>query len=135
MKTYTVLFAEDVPFYGTVEIEAADDDAALEIAKSCDVSDAATDPEWCNSACKRIVRIEDAERLTVAEDISLDDCFLRYGGEKDRLLCEAAPELLSALKQILENGSMHDDGTFVVNEGTGIEEAYAAIAKASRGSQ
>ena len=45
-------------------------------------------------------------------------------------LIAAAPELLSALQTILACGSMHDDGSFVVNEGNGIEEAYAAIAKA-----
>ena len=28
LKTYTVLFAEDVPHYGTAEIAAPDDDAA-----------------------------------------------------------------------------------------------------------
>jgi hypothetical protein len=37
MKTYTVLFAEDVPHYGAAEIEAEDDAAALEAAKAYDL--------------------------------------------------------------------------------------------------
>jgi hypothetical protein len=32
MRTYTVLYAEDVPHYGTREFEAADDDPALQRA-------------------------------------------------------------------------------------------------------
>jgi hypothetical protein len=47
-----------------------------------------------------------------------------------RRLQDAAPKLLAALETILANGSMHDDGSFVVNEGNGIEEAYSAIAEA-----
>lgn len=51
-------------------------------------------------------------------------------GMAKRRLKDAAPKLLAALETILANGSMHDDGSFVVNEGNGIEEAYVAIAKA-----
>ena len=35
LKTYTVLFARDIPHYGTAEIEAESDEAALAAAKAC----------------------------------------------------------------------------------------------------
>jgi hypothetical protein len=38
MKTYSVLFAEDVSHYGTVEIEAGNDHAALDAARAYDFS-------------------------------------------------------------------------------------------------
>lgn len=96
MKTYSALFAEDVPHYGVVEIEANDDEAALEAAKTVDVSVAADDPEWENAVCRRIVYLTDSDGRTVAEDVSLDDTFMRYGGEREYRLCQAAPELLDA---------------------------------------
>ena len=34
MKTYTVLFAQDVPHYGTVKIEAENDEGALAEARA-----------------------------------------------------------------------------------------------------
>jgi hypothetical protein len=34
MKTYTVIFAQDVPHYGSVEIEAKNDEAAIRRAKA-----------------------------------------------------------------------------------------------------
>jgi hypothetical protein len=62
MKTYTVLFAEDVPHYGTAEIQAENDAAAIEAAKAYDLSAVTTDAEWGNSACKRIVDINRLHR-------------------------------------------------------------------------
>ena len=133
MKTYTVLFAEDVPHYGTAEIQAEDDAAALEAARTYDLSEVTNDAEWENSACKRIVWIEGPDGNTVAEDISLDDCFLRYGGEKDRLLCEAAPEMLEALElceDVLSELARSDDGTPSISA---LNMARAAIARANGG--
>ena len=66
MKTYSVLFAEDVPHYGSVEIEAENDAGALDAARGYDLSEVTTDPEWENSVCRRIVHIEDAAFATVA---------------------------------------------------------------------
>jgi hypothetical protein len=96
MKTYSVLFAEDVPHYGVAQIEANDHAAALEAAKAYDLSQVTNHGEWGNSACRRIVHIEDAEGNIVIDGIALDDCFLRYGGDNERRLCDAAPELLEA---------------------------------------
>jgi hypothetical protein len=100
MKTYNVLLAEDVPHYGTARITAASPAEALEAARGLDTGDHCTDADWRNAVCRRIVHIEAEEGTIVAEDIALDRCFLRYGGEPDRLLCDAAPRLLDALTKI-----------------------------------
>lgn len=102
MKTYTVLYAEDVPHYGVAGITANDDTAAIAAAKRQDVGTVAVDPDYENSACKRIVHIEDDTGRIIATDIALDSVFLRYGGEPERRLCDAAPDLLVALRRIAE---------------------------------
>jgi hypothetical protein len=56
MKTYSILYAEDVPGYGTVEVTAENDEAGISQAKELDFGDIQLDPEWNNGACKRIVR-------------------------------------------------------------------------------
>lgn len=74
MKTYTVLYAEDVPHYGTREFEVADDTLAIERAKAITpeaLSNYTNDPEYSNSRCRRIVHIEGPEGI-IAEDIYLD---------------------------------------------------------------
>jgi hypothetical protein len=114
MKTYIVLFAEDVPCYGSAAIEAENDAAALEAAKAFKLSDVTTDPSWDLSVCKRIVNIEDPEGNIIAEEISLEDCFLRYGGERERILCDAAPAMVEALEvceDVLSDVARLDDGT------------------------
>ena len=73
MKTYTVLYAEDVPHYGTREFEVADDTLAIERAKGITpeaLSNYTNDPEYNNSRCRRIVHIEGPEGI-IAEDIYL----------------------------------------------------------------
>jgi hypothetical protein len=130
MKTYSVLFAEDVPHYGSAAIEAEDDADALERAKAFDLSDVTTDPEWENSVSKRIVFIEDPDGNTVFNDIPLDDYDLRYGGDKVRRLCDAAPALLEALElceDVLSELARSDDGTPSISA---LQLARAAIAKA-----
>lgn len=90
MKTYTVLYAEDVPHYGTREIEAADDDLAL--ARAADITSEAmseytNDPDHNNPRCRRIVYMEGPEGI-IAEDIYFD--------QVDRLR-EFGPALAEAL--------------------------------------
>ncbi len=73
MKTYTVLYAEDVPHYGTREFEVADDTVAIERAKAITpeaLSNYTKDPEYNNSRCRRIVHIEGPEGI-IAEDVYL----------------------------------------------------------------
>ena len=113
MKTYSVLYAEDVPHYATFEIEADDDGEALERSKSHDYGDAALEAEWNNPVCKRIVHIEDPEGKIVGNDIALDNTFLRDGGEPDRKLCEAAASLLQALKLARNPHWVHNAGITV----------------------
>ena len=100
MKTYTILYAEEVPHYGIADIEAPDDDAAIEIAKQRSVGSVAIDPDYENAVLKRIVHIEDEEGHIVAHDIALDNCFLRYGGKAEERLLDIAPKLLESLRAI-----------------------------------
>jgi hypothetical protein len=135
MKTYSVLFAEDVPHYGTAQIEAESDADALEAAKAYDLSEVANDPEWENSVCRRIVYIEDPDGNSFAHDVPLDDYSLRSGGDKDRALCDAAPDMLHALETAEEQLSMYcagDDGRDMEAH-RALENVRAAIAKAKGG--
>ena len=114
MKRYTVLYAEDVPHYGLTEIEAADAADALAAAKTADYSELFMEPEWSNAVCRRIVEIVDEDDRVVCEEIALDDCVLRFGGDKERRLCDAAPELLAVLKEAstiswVHNAAITDD--------------------------
>ena len=91
-----------MPHCGVVEIEAQDDAAVLKAATAYDFSGVATDAEWQNSGCRRIVHVKDSDGNILHEDVPLDACFIRYGGEKDRTLCDAAPQLLKALRMCEE---------------------------------
>jgi hypothetical protein len=99
MKTYTVLYAEDVPHYGQAEIEATDNDAAIEAARKVHAEGSLDlyDPDWDNAICKRIVHIEDQNGEIIAEDIPVDSYYLSHG-EPQRRLCEAAEAMLEALE-------------------------------------
>ena len=87
MKTYTVLYAEDVPHYGQAEIEATDDDAAIEAARKVHAEGSLDlyDPDWDNAICKRIVHIEDQNGEIIAEDIPVDSYYLSHGEPQRRL--------------------------------------------------
>ena len=100
LKTYSVLFAEDVPHYGFAEIEAEDDVAALEAAKAYDLSEVTVDPEWENTVSKRIVHIEDpAGNNDQAYDVPLDDYSLRFRRREVIVGCAMLPpEMLKALE-------------------------------------
>jgi hypothetical protein len=132
MKTYSVLFAEDIPHYGIAHIKAKNDADALKAAKAYDLSEVAHDPEWGNSVCKRIVHIEDPKGKIVAEDVALDGFFLRDGGDKERLLCDAASDLLKALQTILPAYAdlLRATGASL-DACEGYQAARAAVAKAT----
>src|SRR5580658_4769949 len=100
MKTYTVLFAEDVPHYCTVDIEAESREQAIEKAKDHPNTGNLNfdDPDWNNPVCFRIVHIEDEKGDTVIDDIPLDNYFVRGGGDPDRRLCDNAEDMLKALE-------------------------------------
>ena len=121
MKTYTVLYAEDVPHYGSHDIKAKNDQAAIEAA-----IDAARD--WDGSFCARIVHIEDPDGNIIEQDRPLDDYFLPSGGESDRRLCDSAKELLEALETLMEKA---DDLISAIDGTTGQFEAEVAALSAA----
>jgi hypothetical protein len=112
MKTYTALFAEDVSYYCTVEIQAETDEQAITQAKeypgkfNMDFDD----PDWNNPVCQRIVHMLDGNSAEIANDVSLDDYFLRSGGKRDRQLCEASADMLRVLKLAKNPHWVHNAG-------------------------
>jgi hypothetical protein len=72
MKTYIALYAEDVRHYSTVEIQAVDTVEAIAKARSYDLTDVPTNPDWHNVVCHRIVEVTDEDENIVAEFIPLD---------------------------------------------------------------
>ena len=97
MKTYIALYAEDVPHYGTVEIEAENDAEAIAKAKAGPFE--TDDPDWDNTVCKRIVHIEDPEGKLIAVDVPLDDYMLSRAAEDLRLKIGATGEMLLVLER------------------------------------
>ena len=95
-RRYAVVFAEDVPHYARVEIEAEDDSHALRVARAYDTHSLDYEASWGDAVCRRIVSIEDAGGADVARDVALDDFFLR-NGEADRARCDASATMLAAL--------------------------------------
>jgi hypothetical protein len=87
MKTYTVLFAVDVPHYGSHDIKAEDDQAAIVAAEALyrRLGVPCPDPSWEYAACARIVHIEAPDGTIIVSDKALDNHFLRSGGEADTL--------------------------------------------------
>ena len=79
MKTYTILLAQNIPHYGTTEIQAADAAEAVERAKDLDFDNfLLIEPDWENPVCRRIVSITDDTGVEVAHDIVLDGYVLRH---------------------------------------------------------
>jgi hypothetical protein len=102
MKTYSILYAEEVPHYTAHEIEAETDEQAIELAKAFNWAELPSDPDYHSAVLRRIVHIEDdGTGENIEESLALDEWFLRCGKEQRRL-CDAAPELLKALRAIAE---------------------------------
>ena len=102
MKTYTILYAEDVPHYGTVEIEADNDAEAIAKARAIsdeDLGNTTIDPDHGSSVCKRIVHIQDAEGNDVAHDLRLDNYSLELVTDEDINIRNHAKKLLEALER------------------------------------
>ena len=101
MKTFTIHLAQDVPHYGSLEIEAESAQQALDKLRERDLEElldeTVYDPAWENYVCPRIVSIEDEHGNSSFEDTPLGDTFLRYGGKAGRLRCDAASDMLDAL--------------------------------------
>ncbi len=98
MKKYEILYAQDVPHYGTVELEAENDAAIVEAAKAywnATDLDPVDDPDWNNPVCKRIVVIRDEAGNEIANDVRCDDYNLEYITDEDRTMGIAYPLLPS----------------------------------------
>lgn len=90
MKSYVVLYAEDIPHYGVREFSVADDELAIQ--RAIDITPASmsaytNDPDHVNPQFRRIVHIEGPDGI-IAEDIYLD--------KRDRVAA-AATDMLAAL--------------------------------------
>lgn len=142
MPIYQVLYAEDVPHYGTADIEAETDEAAITAARDFDFSDTAIDPEHSYTGLKRIIHIQSHDGRIIAEDIALDDMHVRYGGEADRLLCDAARDMLQTLRFIAGHARLAasnygaDETESIFNRNSSfaniVRRAERAIARAER---
>jgi hypothetical protein len=103
MKTYSVLYAQDVPHYAYAEIQARGPKDALAKARKFETDIATSyEPDWDSSVSRRIVHIEAPNGKIVAEDIPLDQYHLRNGGDPDRRLCDAAAAMLAAPEALIE---------------------------------
>lgn len=111
MKTYTALFAQDIPHYGSVEIEAKNDADALRRAKKYwrDVNIGAepwplNDAQYDSAVSARIVLIYDEadERREMAHDVRLDDyILLRARTARDERTLGNAKAIFNALQSVM----------------------------------
>jgi hypothetical protein len=102
VSTFTVLYAVNVPHYGQLQIEAGTKAEAIVTAKSRDPAEICGERDRSSAACARIVSIIDHSGRSIAEGITLDGAFLRYGGRPAWLLCENAPAMLESLQKMID---------------------------------
>lgn len=103
MKTYSVIYAEDVPHYAGGEIPARSPKQAIAKARKVDTDTfTAFDPDWSNAVCRRIVTITDPKGKTIAEDIRLDNYSLELGTDEELRIREHAGKLIIALERAFE---------------------------------
>lgn len=109
MKTYTVLFAQDVPHYGQVEITATGDDDALAKARAHwdrvqrgEEPWPLTEAQYDNAVLDRIVEITDESYRQTAADIRLDTYVLTIAPtELSASLIRNATPMHAALEEII----------------------------------
>jgi hypothetical protein len=102
MKTYTILYAQDIPHYGSVELEAESDEHVIDAARAhWDAAklDPVNDPDWNNPVCKRIVEISDEAGRSIANDLRLDNYYLDCAADEEITIRKHARELLEALER------------------------------------
>jgi hypothetical protein len=98
MKTYTVIYAEDVPHYALGEVEARGQKDAVAKARKLDTDTfTAYDPDWSGAVSRRIVSIEDPDGSIVAHDIPLDNYVLYNADTDKRFKLDAAEAMFEAL--------------------------------------
>jgi len=128
MKTYTIIYAQDIPHYGCVELEAESDEKIVEAARAyweATELDPVDDPDWSNPVSKRIVEITDEAGGTIAHDVRLDNYSLERGTDEEIAIRDAAPELLRQLEHLA--GACEHFAPEILTT-----EARAVIAKARR---
>jgi hypothetical protein len=133
MKTYTVLYAADIPHYATFEVQATSTEEAILAAKAqIDYGKVfLEDPDWDGSILERIINIEDDTGGIVAHDIPLDGLSL-LNGDHSRLLYEAAPALIHALRLCREQLSLYvADGDQSSEDKEALDLAQVAIQQAT----
>ncbi|BBU33362.1 hypothetical protein BTHE68_70960 (plasmid) [Burkholderia sp. THE68] len=101
MSNFTVVYAVNVPHYGKTQIEAATAAEAIAVAKHRDPAEICTEHDHSSASCARIVSIFDDAGRSIAEGVTLDGAFIRYGGRTAWLLCEASPALLESLQRMV----------------------------------
>jgi hypothetical protein len=134
MKKYEITYAQDIPHYGTVELEAASDGEIVAAAKaywSTTENDPVDDPDWNNPVRKRIVVIRDEAGNEVANDVRCDSYDIAHGSDEDLRIREHAKDLLEALERAhvcldrIADRLLYEEGqpvTFL--ETRDIEETY-----------
>jgi hypothetical protein len=113
MKTYTVLFAQDIPHYGLVEIAATGDEDALAKARAYwkrvqrnTEPWPLTDAQHDSAVLARIVDITDEADRQVAADIRLDTYHLTTAPtELSVKLIENAFPMHAALEKIIRHAA------------------------------
>jgi hypothetical protein len=109
MNIYTVLFAQDVPYYGQVEITANSDQTALAKARAYwervqrdEEPWPLTEAQHDSAVLDRIVEITDETGRQTAADIRLDTYHLTIAPtELSVKLIENAAQMHAALKEII----------------------------------
>jgi hypothetical protein len=113
MKTYTVLFAQDVPHYGQVEITATGDDDALakarvhwERVQRDEEPWPLTEAQHDSAVLARIVEITDETGRQVAADLRLDTYLLSIAPtDLSAKLIENASQMHAALIEIIRHAT------------------------------
>ena len=113
MRTYTVLFAQDVPHYGSVEINATGDVEAIAKARGYWERVERDEEPWPlyeaqhdSAVLARIVEITDKTGRQVAADIRLDTYLLSIAPtDLSAKLIENAPQMHAALLEIIRHAT------------------------------
>ena len=122
MKTYTVLYAADVPHYATFEVQADTAEVAILAAKaSINAGDVVlADPDWNNTILDRIVHIENETGKSVVNDVPLDNKTLLTGSA----VCDDIQYALECFHAFKADWSANNGLAVVVEK---LEAAYAEL--------
>jgi hypothetical protein len=86
MKTYTALYAENVPHLGCVDFQTEDALDAVDKVRRINFEQVTTNTDWNNTVFRRIVEITDEDENIVAEFIPLGALPVRFNQRQVRNL-------------------------------------------------